>query len=77
LQLDGLVHAKRFDLVVRSHQPLSQAIRQDIAGLFKKTLDGGGFEGEVMFQPGRDFPLSLRADMAHRAFEARPHPDRA
>lgn len=77
LQLDGLVHTKRFDLVVRSHQPLSQTIRQDIAGLFKTALETGGFDGEVMFHAGRQFPVSLRADMAHRAFEARPHPERA
>jgi hypothetical protein len=77
MQLDGLVHAKRFDLVVRSHHPLSTTIRQDISGLFRKVLDGAGAEGDVMFHTDRTFPIALRADMAHRAFEARPHPDRA
>lgn len=77
MQLDGLVHAKRFDLVVRSHRPLSETIRRDIAGLFRKVLDGAGAEGDVLFHTDRKFPIALRADMAHRAFEARPHPDRA
>ena len=74
MQLDGLVHGKRFDLVVRSHQSLSETIRQDISGLFRKVLDAAGSTGEVMFQPGPKFPTSLRADLAHRAFEAKPRP---
>ena len=76
MQLEGLVHGKRFDLVVRSHQTLSDTIRQDITGLFRKIVDRSGVVGDVMFHPSRKFPLSLRADMAHRAFEARPHPER-
>ncbi len=77
MQLDGLVHRQRFDLVVRSHAPLADKIRQDITELFHNILDRSGVTGDVMFHPGRKFPLALRADMAHRAFEARPHPDRA
>ena len=76
MQLEGLVHGKRFDLVVRSHQALSNTIRQDITGLFRNIVDRSGVVGEVMFHPSRKFPLSLRADMAHRAFESRPHPER-
>lgn len=52
LQLDGLMRkgAKRFDLILRSKQPLDAEIRRDIAALFATSCEGMGMAGSVSFQ---------------------------
>jgi len=52
VQLDGLVkgRVKRFDLIIRTHAPLSETLRQGIAEVFVNTLDGFGMTGRTVFQ---------------------------
>jgi len=57
IQFDGLVlrEAKRFDLIVRTRQPLDPAICRDIAGIFAECAQLTGIKGGVSFQAGRAF----------------------
>jgi hypothetical protein len=57
MQLDGLLQrkAKRFDLIMRSHQAIPPAMRRDIAALFGRSLDGLGLRGGASFQQTRAF----------------------
>jgi hypothetical protein len=57
IQFDGLVlrEAKRFDLIVRTRQPLDTAICRDIAGIFAECAQLTGIKGGVSFQAGRAF----------------------
>jgi hypothetical protein len=57
IQLDGLVQKdlKRFDLIVRSAEPLSAAMCRDIAGIFAECGQMTGIKGQVSFQAGRAF----------------------
>jgi len=52
VQLDGLVkgRAKRFDLIIRTHQPIPETLRLGIAEVFINTLDGFGMTGRTSFQ---------------------------
>ncbi|WP_207476535.1 hypothetical protein [Arenibaculum pallidiluteum] len=52
LQLDGLIREKRFDLILRSRQPLQAEIRHDILRIFTETVTAMGMSGSVSFQPG-------------------------
>ncbi len=57
LQLDGLLRrsAKRFEMILRSEQPLPDAARHDIVGIFTTYCDGIGLTGTILFHVGRDF----------------------
>ncbi|SEH45462.1 hypothetical protein [Magnetospirillum fulvum] len=57
IQFDGLVlrETKRFDLIVRTRQPLDTAICRDIAGIFAECAQLTGIKGGVSFQAGRAF----------------------
>lgn len=57
IQLDGLVQKdiKRFDLIVRTAEPLSAAMCRDIAGIFAEAGQLTGIKGQVSFQAGRSF----------------------
>ncbi|EPY02659.1 hypothetical protein [Magnetospirillum fulvum] len=57
IQFDGLVlrETKRFDLIVRTRQPLDPAICRDIAGIFAECAQLTGIKGGVSFQAGRAF----------------------
>ena len=54
LQLDGLVKAKsrRFDLILRSREPLPDPLRAELIDAFSGNLDAVGFAGGLSFQPG-------------------------
>lgn len=56
-QMDGLVQRtdKRFDLIVRTGQPLSRQVRNDITDLFITTTEAAGSRGSVVFQSGGRF----------------------
>jgi hypothetical protein len=58
LQLDGLVRGARFDLVLRSHEPLDPAMKLEIGTLFRSALDGSGLNGDVAFVNTTQFPVS-------------------
>ncbi len=52
LQLDGLVKQRRFDLILRSHCSLPDALRGDLSRSFSASLDAVGFSGGLAFQAG-------------------------
>ncbi|MBX6321157.1 MAG: hypothetical protein IRY94_04950 [Rhodospirillaceae bacterium] len=58
VQLDGLVQPRRFDLMVRSREPLSEAMRRDIAAIFAEARAAAGFAGEIGFQQTAVFPVN-------------------
>jgi len=57
IQFDGLVQrdAKRFDLIIRTTEPMSEEMRRDIMGLFAQASDAVGTKGSVVFQSGGRF----------------------
>ena len=52
LQLDGWIRgrAKRFDMVVRTAEPLPSWMQRDIRGLFEGALDATGMAGGITFR---------------------------
>ncbi len=57
MQLDGLVQDKRFNLFVRSKQPLAKTVQQDLSTLFNEGLDATDWSGTLAFQVGGQFPV--------------------
>jgi len=57
MQFDGLVKPKKFDLIIRSRQPLDSGMRRDIAKVFNDSLAASGHTGALSFQasPGLAF----------------------
>lgn len=57
MQFDGLVKRqhKRFDLIIRTKEPLPGEMRRDIDGLFLAGLVNFGLQGSVAFQPDGRF----------------------
>ena len=58
LQLDGLVRGSKFDLLLRSHEPLDPAMKAEIGTLFHNALEGSGLSGDVAFVTSAQFPVS-------------------
>lgn len=50
MQLDGLLHQKRFDLILRSEDRLPGDIRQELMQRFAAGLEQTGMEGGISFQ---------------------------
>jgi hypothetical protein len=50
IQLDGFAQPPRFDLILRTSQPLSDAVRTDIRQLFADQMSARGLAGAVSFQ---------------------------
>jgi hypothetical protein len=57
LQFDGLVRDRRFDLALRSAQPLEAALQDGIARIFRDAVGIGGYAGELVFGRLARFPL--------------------
>jgi|GEM_PF-1490487 len=57
VQLDGLVkgRAKRFDLIIRTHDALATPLQSGITEVFTRTLDGFGMTGKTSFVATRQF----------------------
>ncbi len=70
LQLDGLVRANRLDLVLRTHAPLPQALREEAGALFRGASAAAGYHGDIVFATAPAFavdPLTeLRGHVAVR-----------
>jgi hypothetical protein len=58
LQLDGLLHERRFDLILRSHAPMTNDARADIATIFSDGLAASGLIGTLRFQVAKPFPVA-------------------
>ena len=67
LQLDGLIKAARFDLVLRSHKPLPDEARREISEIFADGLAITGQTGILAFQTMENFPVSPMESMAGEA----------
>lgn len=50
MQFDGLLHKKRFDLILRSEEKLPAIIRQELMQKFTLGLEQTGMEGGLSFQ---------------------------
>ena len=61
LQLDGLVRAQRFDLIVRTAQPLPEPMRCDIETLFARSLSDTAYSGGVSFRGDAETRVATRA----------------
>lgn len=57
IQLDGLVRRNRFDLMVRTQEPLPRTMRTDIAALFNNANEEFGVQGRINFQVQPRFPV--------------------
>ncbi len=49
-QFDGFARPKQVDLVVKTHNELPDAMREDIRGIYTNTLSAMGFAGNVAFR---------------------------
>ena len=67
LQLDGLASPGRFDLVVRSTEPLPDTVRGDIGVLFGQVREANDFSGEVYFQTVPAFTAAAASQPPPRA----------
>ena len=64
MQLDGLVRAHRFDLILRTRAALPRAMRDDIAAIFRDANEIAGHRGRIAFQASSDWtfiPLDVKA----------------
>jgi hypothetical protein len=55
MQLDGLVRARRFDLMLRTHRPLPEAMRYKITEIFNEANDIAGYAGSIGFQASSEW----------------------
>lgn len=58
VQLDGFLHQRRFDLILRSRVPLAEGARRDIAAIFSQGLALGRLTGALSFQVTESFPVA-------------------
>jgi hypothetical protein len=56
-QLDGLVKGEdsKFDLIIRTENPLQSHNRDDIRAIFREALQISGYTGHILFQDGSRF----------------------
>jgi hypothetical protein len=66
VQLDGLVRGNRLDLVLRSHTPLPQALRDEATALFRSTSAAAGYFGDIVFAIASSFAVDPLTEL-------RPH----
>ena len=65
LQLDGMVRAKRLDVVLRSHTPLPSELRAEAASVFHSASAAHGFTGDIAFATAAVFSVAPLAGMRH------------
>jgi hypothetical protein len=56
-QFDGLVRDKTLDLMVRTHRPLGERLRDDIRTLFADQVSALGLSGTLSYQVVRQFDI--------------------
>ncbi len=72
LQLDGLFIDQRFELFIRSREPLPGEMRRDIRTIFSDAMAEVGMNGTLVFQVRRDFPVAPAEEMARAADKSTP-----
>jgi hypothetical protein len=65
IQLDGLAHASRFDLILRSRGVLPEETRGAIAAIFGEAREIASLAGDISFVAGRDFVVPPVAAQTH------------
>ncbi len=65
MQMDGFVRRNssnteniQFDLIIRSHNELTQATQKDILNIYNDMGEMTGYKGSIMFQTLKDFPVN-------------------
>lgn len=58
MQIDGLMHEQRLDMILRSHDPLPAIMERDILVLFDQACVGLRIRGQLSFQAVANFPIS-------------------
>ena len=66
MQMDGFVRRSnnsgagntQFDLVIRSHQPISATAQSDISKIYSDTGEITGYSGSINFQTTQNFPVN-------------------
>jgi len=62
MQMDGFVRRNfdktQFDLIIRSHAPLSPEAQNDIMQIYNNTGELTGYSGSLNFQTVKDFPVN-------------------
>lgn len=61
MRLDGLLRAKRFDLIVRSLSEMPDWMRTEVTQLFTSACEATGLAGSVSFRTGRQGWVSVAA----------------
>lgn len=56
LQIDGLLHKPRCDVILRSQALLPDWLREELVRLYADSISAIGFSGELSFQVARSFP---------------------
>jgi hypothetical protein len=64
IQLDGLMHEKRLDVIVRSHEALPAEMEHDILVIFGETCTGLDLTGQLFFQTVPAFPVNPLDEIA-------------
>lgn len=67
IQLDGLVRAARFDLMVRTQVQLPRTMRIEIAALFAHANEEFGVQGRINFQVQSRFPVDPVDELSEHA----------
>lgn len=67
MQMDGFVRRDnasiKFDLIIRSHIPLSQNLQQDILEIYNNIGELTGYTGNINFQNMKEFPVNPMEDV--------------
>ena len=67
IQLDGLVRPSRFDLMVRTQNPLPHNMRSEISALFTHANEEFGVQGRINFQVQSRFPVDPIDELSEHA----------
>lgn len=67
IQLDGLVRPARFDLMVRTQNPLPRTMRTEIAALFAQANEEFGVRGRINFQVQSRFSVDPLDELSDHA----------
>lgn len=66
IQLDGLVHKKKLDLVVRTEHALPAEVKHSLQQHFIKNVEEVRYSGELRFQANKIGWVSLKENITHK-----------
>ena len=69
MQLDGLMHERRIDLIVRTHDALPADMERDILVLFGQSCTGLNLNGQLFFQAVPVFPVNPLDDFTRNGVQ--------